>query len=73
MALFRITVKQSGTSNGIRIEKGMSVDVVSKYSSNPVSINGGHEVVDAFMRIYGIDIKKAGKLSTPYLNVEKIN
>lgn len=49
MALFKITVKSSRTVNGIRLEKGMSVEVVSKYS-NPVSTNGGHEVIDAFER-----------------------
>lgn len=72
MALFRITVKQSSITNGIRVEKGMTVDVVSNYS-NPVSTNGGQEVIDAFLRIYGIDIKKAGKLSSAYLDIKKIN
>ena len=55
MPLFRITVKTAKNSNGVRIEKGMSVDVI-----------------DAFYRIYGIDIKKAGALSTVYLDVKKI-
>ena len=41
MALFKITVKSSRVSNGIRLEKGMSVDVPSKYT-NPVTTNGGH-------------------------------
>ena len=50
-------------SNGIIIEPGMSVEVVTQSFSNPVSNNGGQAVVDAFMRIYGIDIKKAGALS----------
>lgn len=72
MALFKITVKSSRVSNGIRLEKGMSVDVPSKYS-NPVTTNGGHEVQDAFMRVYGIDIKKAGCLSTVFLDVQKVN
>lgn len=57
MALFRITVKQNKYANGIRLEKGMTVDVSSTYS-NPVTTNGGHEVIDAFQRMYGIDIKK---------------
>lgn len=70
MALFKITVKSSRVTNGIRVEKGMSVDVPSKYS-NPVTTNGGHEVQDAFMRVYGIDIKKAGCLSTVYLDVKR--
>ncbi|HZH86591.1 MAG TPA: DUF6140 family protein [Brumimicrobium sp.] len=72
MALFRITVKQNKYSNGIRLEKGMTVDVSSTYS-NPVTTNGGHEVIDAFQRAYGIDIKKNGGLSTVYLDVKKVN
>ena len=63
MPLFRITVKQSKNSNGIRIEKGMHVEVVTQSMSNPVSTNGGQVVADAFMRLYGVDIKKAGALS----------
>ena len=70
--LYRITVKNSKLSNGIRVEKGMSVDVVSNSMSNPVVTNGGQTVVDAFMRIYWIDIKKAGALSMAYLDVVKI-
>ena len=54
------------------MEKGMSVDVVTNNMSNPVITNGGQAVVDAFMRIYGIDIKKAGALSMAYLDVVKI-
>ena len=46
----------------------MTVDVSSKYS-NPIKINNGQEVIDAFQRIYGIDIKKNGGLSTVYLDV----
>lgn len=72
MPLFRITVKQSKNSNGVRIEKGMNVDVVTQSMSNPVSINGGQAVADAFMRLYGIDIKKAGALNMVYLDVVKI-
>ena len=70
--LYRITVKTSKLSNGIRVEKGMSVDVVSNSMSNPVVTNGGQIVADAFMRIYGIDIKKVGALSMAYLDVERI-
>jgi len=72
MALFRITVKQNKYSNGIRLEKGMSVDVSSAYS-NPVTTNGGLEVADAFQRVYGIDIKKNGGLSMGSLDVVKVN
>ena len=72
MPLFRITTKCMKYSNGIRIEPGMSVDVVTNSFNNPVNTNGGQAVVDAFMRVYGIDIKRAGALSNVYLNVERI-
>lgn len=72
MPLFRVTVKTSKNTNGVRIERGMSVDVVSNSMSNPVSTNGGQTVADAFMRIYGIDIKRAGALNMAYLDVQRI-
>ena len=59
-------------SNGIRIERGMSVDVVTNSISNPVVTNGGQQVADAFMRVYGVDIKKAGALNMIYLDVDCI-
>ncbi len=72
MARFRITTTQMKNCNGVRIEPGMTVEVVTQSMSNPVSINGGQVVSDAFMRVYGIDIKKAGALSMVYLNVEQL-
>lgn len=72
MPLFRVTVKSAKNSNGVRIEKGMSVEVVTQSMSNPVSTNGGQVVADAFMRLYGVDIKKAGALSMVYLDVVKV-
>lgn len=59
-------------TNGVRLERGMSVDVATQSFSNPVTINGGQAVADAFMRIYGIDIKRAGALSMAYLDVQRI-
>ena len=72
MPIYRVTVKTMKNSNNIRLEKGMSVDVVSNTLTNPVSTNGGQLVADAFMRVYGIDIKKAGALTMAYLDVQKI-
>lgn len=71
MALFKITVKTTRIINAIRLEKGMSVEVVST-ASNPISSNGGREVVEAFERKYGIDLKKACAVSSTYLEVEKM-
>lgn len=70
--LYRVTVKTDKNTNGIRIECGMSVDVVTNSMSNPVTTNGGQPVADAFMRIYGIDIRKAGALNMAYLDVKQI-
>lgn len=72
MAMFQITTKNRRQSNGIRIEPGMTVQVVSQSISNPVTTNGGQPVIDAFMRIYGIDIKKAGCLNMVDLEVDRI-
>lgn len=72
MARFRITTKSRMNNNGIRIEPGMSVEVVTQSMSNPVITNGGQPVIDAFYRIYGIDIKKAGALSMVYLDVKQM-
>ena len=59
-------------TGGIRIEPGMTVDVVSGSMSNPLTTNGGQAVADAFMRVYGIDLKRIGALSTVYLDVVKV-
>ena len=64
MALFRITTKRTQTVNCIRIEKGMSVEVVhGRNESNPYAIlstlEGKEKVARAFMVKYGIDAKKA--------------
>ena len=72
MPLFRVTVKQSKLTSGIRIERGMSVDVVTNSMSNPLTTNGGQAVADAFMRIYGVDMKRLNALSTVYLDVVRI-
>lgn len=72
MARFRITTKHVKNSNGIRIEPGMTVEVVTQSMSNPVTTNGGQIVADAFYRIYGIDIEKAGCLNMVELEVEQL-
>jgi len=48
------------------------VEVVTNSFSNPLLTNGGQPVADAFMRIYGIDIRRAGIMSQAYLDVERI-
>lgn len=72
MPLFRVTVKQTKLTSGIRIEPGMSVDVVTNSMSNPLTTNGGQTVADAFMRVYGVDLKRIGALSMVYLDVVRV-
>lgn len=72
MPRFIITTKHVKNSSGIRIEPGMRVEVVTQTMSNPVITNGGQVVADAFMRIYGIDIRKAGCLNMVELDVQKV-
>ena len=72
MPRFLITTKRMKNDNGVRIEPGMSVEVVTQSMTNPLLNNGGRQVADAFMRIYGIDLKRAGALNTNYLDVERV-
>ena len=72
MPKYRITTRQRTQLNGIRIEPGMSVDVVTSGFSDPLLVDGGQAVVDAFSRIYGIDIRKAGVCSRVFLDVKQI-
>ena len=72
MPRFRITTKRMCQTNGIRIEPGMSVEVITRDFANPILVNGGQEVVNAFYRIYGIDIRRAGILNQAFLDVERI-
>ena len=71
MAMFQMTTKNRKQVNGIRIEPGMTVQVVTQSMSNPVTTNGGQPVIDAFLRLYGIDIKKAGCLNMVDLEVKQ--
>ena len=72
MALFRITVNKKVRTNDIILDPGMQVEVATQSYNDPIHTNGGQVVADAFMRIYGVDIKKAGALNGIYLDVKRI-
>ena len=72
MAKYRIITKHLRTTYGVRIESGMSVEVITPTIGNPVVNNGGTLVQQAFLRIYGVDIKMAGCLNMGELRVEEI-
>ena len=56
MALYQVTVSKTVASNGIRLETGMQVVIPTQTTTNPVSVNGGKDVIAAFQRVYGINI-----------------
>ncbi|WP_278372344.1 DUF6140 family protein [Segatella bryantii] len=69
--LYKVTVKSNLNSNGVRLEKGMSVEVAQ---SLPLStLQGKEQVNNAFKAKYGVDVKKACALQSIYLDVVKIN
>ena len=71
--LYKVTVKTNLISNGVRLEKGMSVEVVSQSYSLLSTLQGKELVNNAFKAKYGVDVKKACALTSLYLDVVKIN
>lgn len=77
MALWRISVKSSGTINGIRLEKGMFVEMPTPVTmSDPLRSNvteNKPKINNLFVSKYGIDLLKAGLISVTHLESEKIS
>ena len=71
--LYKVTVKSNASINGVRLEKGMSVEVVSQSYSLLSTLQGKELVNNAFKAKYGVDVKKACALQSIYLDVVKIN
>lgn len=71
-APFRITVKDSRSINGVRIEKGITVEVAKgNNSATPTDVfettEGKKKVANAFMMVkYGIDVLRATAISRIY-------
>ena len=65
--LYKVTVKSNLNSNGVRLEKGMSVEVVSQSYSLLSTLQGKELVNNAFKAKYGVDVKKACALTSLYL------
>ncbi len=72
MPLYKVTVTRTVISNDIRLEKGMSVEVVTPIVTNPMSVNNGESVKSAFGRIYGIDLTLIWTIARSALDVKKI-
>ena len=75
--LYKVTVKSNLNAKGVRLEKGMFVDMVtSSYFSNPLNYNPGEnkpKINNLFMSKYGIDLLKKDLISVGHLEAEKIS
>ena len=71
MAFYRATITQKrGLHGGQFIEKGMSVTFPC--IGNPWSHNQGNDINQAFIRIYGIDLKAHGMLNRTIVEVKEV-
>ena len=69
MPIWKFTTKMKRNCNGVFIEKGMTVEVVTTTTSNPLNNpQGRDQIAAAFMTKYGVDMKKAQSLSSGYLD-----
>jgi len=71
MSLYRVTTKRRKCCNGVTIEAGMQVQVVTPLNGT-VHVNNWQYVEDAFMRVFGISLRKANCLNTSDLDIIKI-
>ena len=73
MALFNVSVKQSGQYNGCKVEKGMEVEVsFDRGSNNLTGTAQGQELIVAdFQRKYGLNIKPIMGAWISYLDIKQ--
>lgn len=69
MPLWNFTTKNKRQCNGVFVEKGMTVEVVTPTTSTPLNNPQGREqIATAFMTKYGVDMKKAQMRTASYLD-----
>ncbi len=71
MSLYKVRTKYRKCSNGVNIEPGMEVQVLTPVNSL-VQVNNWQYVEDAFMRVYGISLRKANCLGPGCLEITKL-
>lgn len=70
MALYLVRTKGRKCCNGVNIEAGMEVQVVTPLN-NSIQVNNWQYVEDAFMRVFGVSLRKANCLNLSQLEVTK--
>ena len=71
MSLYRVKTKHRKCCNGVNIEAGMEAQVVTPINQT-IQVNNWQYVEDAFMRIFGISLRKANCLNLSDLEVTKL-
>ena len=71
MAKYRFTVKMHKNANGMVIDKGMSVEMVTM-APNLMSGSAADQLNTIFKGVYGIGLKAMNALSVGYLDVKRI-
>lgn len=70
MALYRATVLRTHKEGDVYIEKGMEVSFAS--FTPPWMVNQGQPIQEAFMRVYGVDLKKGFVCSPGFIEVVEV-
>jgi len=77
MALWKISVKRTGSTNGVKYTEGMFVEMVTNnFTYNPLTSNPSRQVEDIsrlFEMKYGVNFMKARIVNTNYLKSELIS
>ncbi len=71
MSLYRVMTKRRKVCNGVNIEPGMVVQVVTPIN-NSVQVDNWKYVEEAFMRVFGISLRKANCLNLSDLEIIKL-
>lgn len=71
MSLYKVKTKYRKCCNGVTVEPGMEVQVVTPLN-NTVQVNDWKYVEEAFLRVYGISLRKANCLNASQLEITKL-
>ena len=71
--LYKVTIRNTSIVNGVRLEKGMSVEVSYNSFSSPESTHQGKTLIqNAFMLKYGVDLQKACAFNSGKFDIQRI-
>ena len=71
MSLYRVVTKRRKGCNGENIEAGMEAQVLTPVNTT-YHVDNWQYIEDAFMRIFGISLRKANCLNTSDLEITKL-